>query len=68
MAHISVDGTEVLHEKHPFGVRITRRYAVQTGRTEVHDVVVEKSKRKLYGGFRKQSFNVYVDGTLIHTY
>jgi hypothetical protein len=38
---------------------------VTVGDAEVHSVAIEKTKPRLYGGFRKQSFRVFVDDQLV---
>jgi hypothetical protein len=64
-ATISVDGAEVLRERHPFGMKSTRQYKVAVGRAEIHSVVVEKRKPAAWGGVRKQAFRAFVDGELV---
>jgi hypothetical protein len=62
-----VDGEVVLHERHPFGIRKIRRYQVSVGASEPHSVVFEKRKplAALGGAWRRQSFTVLVDGTVL---
>jgi hypothetical protein len=67
-ARIIVDGEEVLCEKHPFGVKNVRRYEVSVGESELHLVVIENQKARLYGALRKRSFRAFIDGNLIVEY
>jgi hypothetical protein len=61
-AVMTVDGAEVLRERHPWGMRTVRRYQVSVGTSERHTVTVEKRKPWAWGGVRKNSFRVFVDG------
>jgi hypothetical protein len=58
---IRVDGTEVVHRRHLFGLRRVRRYELSVGEHEVHKVVVEKRKTLVIGGVRHQAVDVFVD-------
>jgi hypothetical protein len=62
---ITVDGTEVLEESHPFGLKNVRTYQATVGTAEVHTVVVEKTKALIYGGAKKQDFKIRLDGALL---
>jgi hypothetical protein len=68
IAVITVDGKEVLREKHPFAVKTIRRYEASVGESEVHSFVVVKRKPLMYGGLRKQSFQAFVDDELVGEY
>jgi hypothetical protein len=59
---IRVDGTEIVHRRHLFGLRRVRRFELSVGDHEVHKVVVEKRKTLLVGGVRHQAVDVLVDG------
>jgi hypothetical protein len=59
---VTVDGNEVVHRRHLFGLRRVRRYEFSVGQSELHDVVVEKRKTLLVGGVRHQAVEVFVDG------
>jgi len=67
-ARMAVDGVEVLRERHAFGIKLTRRYEVTVGQDEAHRVTVEKTKSRLWGGRRRQSFRVLVDDRQIAQY
>ena len=67
-AFFSLDGVEVFHERHPFGWKHIRRYALSVGTSEVHCLTVEKTARRIYAGYRKQRFLVFVDGALVGEY
>ena len=64
---ILVDGVEALEERHLFGLRRVRRYALTVGEHEVHEVVLEKRKQLLIGGIAKQKIEVFVDGERVET-
>jgi hypothetical protein len=61
---IRVDGVEALEERHMFGLRRVRRYALTVGE---HEVVLEKRKQLLIGGIAKQKIEVFVDGERVET-
>ncbi len=65
---IDVDGKGVAGDWRPFTVHRTRRYEIPVGNSERHDVVIEKTRKGLFGGFRDQSCRVLVDGELVGTY
>jgi hypothetical protein len=48
-----------------FSFTFVNRYAFTVGERERHDVVVEHSRPKLFGGLRPQTYRVYVDGALV---
>jgi len=64
-ARISVDDIETIRERHPFGMKRTRRYEVSVGESEVHRVLIEKRKPTLSGGVRQQNFRAFVDDDLV---
>ena len=67
---ISVDGDLVVRRRYTFraGWSNTQKYEVTVGQSEVHSVVIEKTKQRLLGGFRKQVCRVFVDGQLVGEY
>jgi hypothetical protein len=69
LARITVDGLEVLRERHNFGPSI-RRYEVSVGESEVHSVVIEKVRpfNDIFAGFSKMTFRLIVDGDLVAEY
>src|SRR4051812_38585313 len=66
-AFFSVDGVEVLHERHAWDWKRIRRYSLSVGAPEVHVhcLTVEKMARRIRGGSQKQRFRVFVDGALV---
>jgi hypothetical protein len=68
VADVEVDGTSVYHERHPFGMKVTRRYEFSVGRLEVHSVLIEKTRPLVAGGIRKQAVKVFVDQELVGEY
>ena len=67
---ISVVGVEVVQQSHPFTFRsaTTRKFEFSVGQSEVHPVVIEKSKQRFLGGARKQKCRAFVDGELVGEY
>lgn len=59
---VRVDGNEVVHRRHLFGLKRVRSYDLSVGEREVHKVVVEKRKTLPLGGVRHQAVDVYIDG------
>jgi len=43
-----------------------RHYEFSVGKTETHEVVLEKERPLLIAGFRRQTYRVFVDGELVH--
>lgn len=68
LALIAVDGTEVLRERHIYGIKLTRRFQVTIGSSERHSILIEKTKPALFAGIRKQAVRAFVDGTLVGEY
>jgi hypothetical protein len=65
---IDVDGEDAAGDWRVFTLHKTRRYEFPVGREERHDVVVEKSRKGILGGFRDQTCRVLVDGEQVATY
>ena len=68
VARIWVDGIEVCRDRHTFGTENVRKYEVSVGITEVHSVVIEKTKTSVLGGSRKSSFRAFVDDNVVGEY
>jgi hypothetical protein len=68
LATISVDGVEFHHERHNFGVSLTRNYEVLVGATEPHVVRIEKTRKRFLSGYRRPTFKAFVDGELVGEY
>jgi hypothetical protein len=45
---------------------LMRRYTFPVGRTEKHEVMIEKQRPLLFAGFRPQTYRVFVDGQMVH--
>jgi len=66
-----VDGRRVAEQSplspftHFSGAR-KRRYEFSVGKTETHQVVLEKERPLMIAGFRPQTYRVFVDGQLVH--
>jgi hypothetical protein len=65
---ISVDGKPVTRRIRPFAFSTLERFRLSVGDAERHEVVIEKRRPRLFGGFVPQSCLVYVDGTVIGEY
>ena len=67
---ISVDGAEVVQNTTPVNFRSTRlrTFELSVGASEVHRVVIKKTRKKFLGGARKQKCRAFVDGELIGEY
>ena len=62
---IYVDNREVANELHVFSLSLVRTYEFMVGTGERHMVRIEKKRKLLLAGLRKQKYSVYVDGQLI---
>ncbi len=49
-----------------FSFRKKWRYEFSVGKTETHQVVLERERPWLVAGFRPQTYRVFVDGQLVH--
>jgi hypothetical protein len=67
---ITVDFMKVLEENHAvsLGSSATRKFEFSVGETEVHEVLIEKTRKRFLGGARKQACRAYVDGELVGEY
>lgn len=67
---ITVDG-ESVQLKSPwllnthFNLRFVNRYEFDIGKREVHDVVIEHSRPKYFGGFFPHDYTVFIDGAVV---
>ncbi len=67
---ITVDDVQVVENNKPLSLRSprTRKFEFSVGQSEVHDVVIEKSRKRVLGGARKQRCRALVDGTVVGEY
>jgi len=67
---ITVDDVEVVEKNRAisFGSPRTKKFEFSVGQAEVHDVVIEKTRKRFLGGARKQHCRVVVDGELVAEY
>ena len=65
---ISVDGEKAAGDWLMFTFRTTRRYEVPVGHDERHEVVIERKRKGVFGGFRSQTCQVRVDGRPVGTF
>ncbi|RSN69450.1 hypothetical protein [Actinomadura sp. WAC 06369] len=59
---ISVDGHPVVEKQNLFSLRLTERYPFTVGHQERHEVVIEKTRKVMFAGFRPSTYQVFVDG------
>jgi hypothetical protein len=64
---ITVDGVQVVEKNQALSFRSprTKKFEFSVGQAEVHDVVIEKTRKRFLGGARKQGCRVVVDGELV---
>jgi hypothetical protein len=62
---IKVDGEPVVRDFRMFSNSLTKRYDLVVGDAEKHDVAIAKTRKRLIGGARKQTYQVFVDGQLL---
>jgi hypothetical protein len=65
---ITVDGNMAVKDFRMLSLSLVKRYEFMVGTQERHKVVIEKRRRLLLAGFRKQKYRVLVDGKLLQTY
>jgi hypothetical protein len=67
---ITVDEMQVVEKNKAFTLRTprTRKFEFSVGQSETHDVVIEKTRKRVLGGARKQDCKVLVDGTVVGEY
>jgi hypothetical protein len=67
---ITVDFVKVLEENHAvsLGSSPTRKFELSVGEIEVHAVRIEKTRKRVLGGARKQTCRAYIDGELVGEY
>jgi hypothetical protein len=67
---ITVDDVQVVEKNKPFSLFSprTRTFEFSVGQTEVHDVVIEKTRKRVLGGARKQHCRALVDGAVVGEY
>ncbi len=61
---VRVDGRTVVRDLRLFSFHLTKTYPLQVGRSEVHAVVIEKTRPLVAAGIRVQQVRAYVDGVL----
>jgi len=65
---IKVDGDEVVRDFRMFSLSLTKEYGFNVGTHERHAVRIEKKRKLLLAGLRKQKYRVYVDDKLVSEY
>jgi hypothetical protein len=64
---ITVDDVQVVEKNQAISLRFarTKKFEFSVGQVEVHDVVIEKTSKRVLGGARKQDCRVVVDGEVV---
>ena len=62
---IFVDGRPVVARLDTFSIRRVQRFGFAVGRRERHDVLIEKTRKRVVGGLLPQECKAYVDGKLV---
>jgi hypothetical protein len=65
---VEVDGKSVAQDWRSFSLHKTRRYEFTVGTNESHEVAIELTRKRMVGGFRSQTCQVFVDGESVGTY
>jgi hypothetical protein len=66
--HITVDGEDAASRWRMFTISPTQRFEFPVGTREHHDVVIEKTRQSVLGGFRSQTCRVIVDNHIVAEY
>jgi hypothetical protein len=67
---ITVDGEEIVQHNQALSLRseTTRKFEFSVGQSEVHQVLIEKTRKRVLAGARKQICRAYVDGQFVGEY
>jgi len=63
--HITVDGEDAASRWRMFTIRPPNASSSRSARQEHHDVVIEKTRKSVLGGFRSQTCCVIVDNQIV---
>jgi hypothetical protein len=63
-----VDGEDAASRWRMFTISPTQRFEFPVGTREQHDVVIEKTRHSVLGGFRSQTCRVIVDDHIVAEY
>jgi hypothetical protein len=61
---IAVDGVPRKRDFRIASLQLVKRYELTVGETGRHAVVIEKERKRMFAGFRKQKYRVFIDGQL----
>jgi hypothetical protein len=61
---IKVDDDLIVKDLRIAEASLTKEYKFSVGEAETHDVMVSITRRRIFGGVRKQMYRVFVDGHL----
>jgi hypothetical protein len=67
-AVVTVDGVERLRENHVLAPHLSWSYEVQVGLTEDHQVSINQTRKVFLAAFRRQFFQVDIDGSPFKVY
>ena len=62
---ITVDQKPVVRDFRIASLKLVKTYAFPVGNAERHNVRIEKERKLLLAGFRKQRYRVFVDDALV---
>ena len=64
---ITVDDVQVVEKNQAISLRSprTKKFEFSVGQNEVHEVVIEKTRKLILGGARKQNCRALVDGEVV---
>jgi hypothetical protein len=65
---ITVDGNSIVKDFRTVSLSLVKRYEFVVGVQEQHTVAIEKQRKLLLAGLRKQKYRVFVDGKLIQSH
>jgi FAIM1 (Fas apoptotic inhibitory molecule) protein len=65
---ILVDGSPAVKDLRMFSLNLVKKYEFTVGQQEQHKVRIEKHRKLLLAGLRKQKYRVFVDGKLVQNY
>lgn len=65
---IRVDGQPLIKDFRMLSLKLTKRYEFTVGRSEQHQIAIEKKRKLFLAGVRPQQYRVFIDGQLVQTY
>jgi len=62
---ITVDDSVVVRDFQTFSLHLTKKWEFSVGEGEPHKVTIEKERKLILAGFRKQKYRAFVDSVLV---